>query len=644
LKDATEKIKIRLLSGREIECPAGTSIKDLIEQSDPPIDSQGVIAAKVNGTLVDLSSHLYSDAELELVGFDTTEGREVYRHSTSHIMAQAVKDLFPEAKIAIGPAIEEGFYYDFDREEPFTPQDLERIEKRMREIISEDLPFERIEIPKEEARQLFREKAEDYKLELLDEIEDEKVSLYRQGDFIDLCRGPHVSSTGKIGAFKLLSTAGAYWRGDERNKMLQRIYGTSFLSAKALEDYLNRLEEAKKRDHRVLGRQLDLFSIQEDIGPGLIHWHPKGAIIRMVIEDFWKKEHLKRGYQLVYTPHIASQKIYQISGHLETYRENMYSPMDIDGIPYWVKPMNCPGHIKIYQTRLRSYRELPIRYAELGTVYRYERSGVLHGMLRVRGFTQDDSHIFCPPERLADEILGVLDLIEYMMEVFGYQYQLFLATRPERSIGTDEAWERATQALKEALHKKNMEYKIDPGGGVFYGPKIDVKLLDALGRAWQGPTIQVDFNLPERFDITYVGSDGNRHRVVMIHRTVLGSMERFIGGLIEHYGGAFPLWIAPVQVIIITITDRHIEYGEKVARALREKDIRVETDFRNELISYKIREAQLAKIPYMAVVGDRELEQGTVSLRTRKKRELMTLTIEDLVGKIKREIEEKVIF
>jgi threonyl-tRNA synthetase len=642
LKGETKNIILRLAHDKQIECPAGTLIKDLIEQIGTTKNPEEIIAAKVNGTLVDLSYPLFDDATVDPVYRDSPEGKEVFRHSTSHIMAQAVKDLFPKTKIAIGPAIEDGFYYDFDRDKPFSPQDLEKIEQRMKEIIQQDLPFQRLEVSKEQAQKIFQEKEEDYKLELLEEIEEDRVSLYQQGNFIDLCRGPHVLSSKKIGPFKLLHTAGAYWRGNEKNKMLQRIYGTAFPTPKALEEYLNRLEEARKRDHRVLGRQLDLFSIQEDIGPGLIHWHPKGAIIRLTIEDFWRKEHLKRGYQLVYTPHIASQKIYQISGHLETYQENMYSPMDIDGIPYWVKPMNCPGHIKIYQTKLRSYRELPIRYAELGTVYRYERSGVLHGMLRVRGFTQDDSHIFCPPEKLASEIMGVLDLVDFMMNIFGFEYHAYLATRPDKSIGTEEAWTKATQALRDALHQKGIEYKIDQGGGVFYGPKIDIKLLDALGRAWQGPTIQVDFNLPERFDITYIGADGNRHKVVMIHRTVLGSLERFIGGLIEHYAGAFPLWIAPVQVIVITITEKHIEYGDRVVQELINNDIRAEADFRNEMVGYKIREAQLAKIPYMAVVGDREKEQGTVSLRSRKKKELITLSLEDLVNKLKKEIEDKV--
>lgn len=644
MKAETDKIKIKLSDEKQIECVAGTIIKDLIDHQLTKNTLQEIIAAKLDGDLVDLSRPLFTNTSLEPVTFDSAEGKKIYRHSTSHVMAQAVKDLFPAAKIAIGPAIEDGFYYDFDLDRPFTPQDLERIEERMKEIIQQDLPFQRLELSKEQAQKIFQERREDYKLELLkDIIEEDTVSLYQQGNFIDLCRGPHVLSSGKLRAIKLLNVAGAYWRGDEKNKMLQRIYGTAFATPEALTEYLKRLEEAKERDHRALGRQLDLFSVQEEIGPGLIHWHPKGAIIRMTIEEFWKKEHLKRGYQLVYTPHIASRKIYEISGHLETYQEYMYSPMDIDGVPYWVKPMNCPGHIKIYQTKLRSYRELPIRYAELGTVYRYERSGVLHGMLRVRGFTQDDSHIFCHPEQLPAEILQVLDLVDFMMSTFGFDYHAYLATRPEKSIGGEEAWAKATTALREALSKREIDYKIDPGGGVFYGPKIDIKLLDALGREWQGPTIQVDFNLPERFDINYVGPDGNRHRVVMIHRTVLGSMERFIGTLIEHYAGVFPLWLAPVQVLVLTITERHIEYGERVLQDLRNNDIRAEADFRNELIGYKIREGQLAKTPYMAVIGDREIANGTVSVRTRKKKELTTLRVEDLISKMKKEIADKII-
>lgn len=600
-----------------------------------------VISAKLDGIPVDLSHPIEEDAYLEILTFDSPEGREIYRHSTSHLMAHAVKELFPQAKITIGPAIEEGFYYDFDVDPPFSLEDLERIEKRMEEIAQKDLPFQRLEVSKEEAHRLFDERGEPYKIELLEEIEDKSVSLYRQGDFIDLCRGPHVPSTRCLSFFKLLSLAGAYWRGNERNKMLQRIYGTSFPTREELARHLMRLEEAKKRDHRVLGKQLDFFSTHEEIGPGLIHWHPKSALIRSVIEEFWRKEHLRRGYQLVYTPHIASRKVYEISGHLESYRENMYAPMDVDGIPYWVKPMNCPGHILIYQTRLRSYRDLPIRYAELGTVYRYERGGVLHGMLRVRGFTQDDAHIFCTSEQLADEIAEVLDLVDRMMSTFGYTYRPYLATRPEKSLGTEEGWQKATQALIEALDRRSLRYDIDPGGGVFYGPKIDIKLWDALEREWQGPTIQVDFNLPQRFDVHYTGSDGARHPVVMVHRTVLGSMERFIGGLIEHYAGAFPLWLAPTQIVIQTITDRQIEYGKRVEEQLKRSDIRVETDFQNEKIGHKIREAQLAKVPYMAVVGDREVASETVSLRTRQGKDLGPISLENLVDKLCREIESK---
>ena len=634
------EITLTLNDGRSIQFEKGASVKEVLDQLGVKMD-KSVFSAKLDDIPIDLNHPLEKDARLEALTFDSEEGREIYRHSTSHLMAHAVKELFSEAKITIGPAIKNGFYYDFDMEQPFSPEDLERIGKKMKKIAQRNLPFQRLEVSKEEARKLFKEQKEPYKIELLEEIDEEQVTLYRQGEFIDLCRGPHVPSTGWLSSFKLLSVAGAYWKGDEHNKMLQRIYGTSFPNREELDRYLSQLEEAKKRDHRILGKQLDLFSLHEEIGPGLIHWHPKGAIIRNIIEDFWKKEHSRHGYQQVYTPHIASKTTYQTSGHLESYKENMYAPMEIDGVPYWVKPMNCPGHIMIYQTRLRSYRDLPIRYAELGTVYRYERGGVLHGMLRVRGFTQDDAHIFCTPEQMADEIAGVLGLVDVMMKTFGYSYHSYLATRPEKSLGSEELWQRAIHALAEALERHSMRYNIDPGGGVFYGPKIDIKLWDALGREWQGPTIQVDFNLPERFNILYTGPDGARHHAVMIHRTVLGSMERFIGGLIEHYAGAFPLWLAPSQVVILTITSRQIECGKKVEEQLKKCDIRVETDFRNEKIGYKIREAQLAKIPYMAVIGGREMTSDTVSIRTRQGKDMGPIKLESLVEKLHREIEAK---
>ena len=490
------------------------------------------------------------------------------RHSAAHVMAEAVQSIFPDAKFGIGPAIEDGFYYDFDLPRSLTPDDLPVIEQKMSEIIAADLPFTRKEVTKEEARRLFA--SQPYKLELIDEIPDEKVSMYQQGTFIDLCRGPHVNSTGEIKAFKLINIAGAYWRGDEHLPMLQRIYGVAFDTKEALDEHLKRLDEAARRDHRKLGKELDLFSIHEEAGPGLVHWHPKGAVIRRVIEDFWKDEHVKRGYDIVYTPHIAKVGLWQTSGHWDFYRENMYSPMDIDEQQYVIKPMNCLGHILMYKTKLRSYRELPIRYAELGTVYRYERSGVLHGLARVRGFTQDDAHIFCRFDQLEEEVVRVLELTRFMMETFGFtKHKVFLSTRPEKYAGALEIWEEATETLRKALARAGIAYDIDPGEGVFYGPKIDTKIEDALGRDWQGPTVQVDFNNPQRFNVTYIGEDGQEHMVAMVHRTVLGSMERFLASLIEHYGGAFPVWLAPVQVRVIPVADRHLDYARKLEAELK---------------------------------------------------------------------------
>ena len=547
---------------------------------------------------------------------DKEEKLEVIRHSAAHVMAEAVQSIFPDAKFGIGPAIESGFYYDFDLPRSLTPDDLSLIEAKMSEIIASNVPFVAEEVTKEDARRLFA--AQPYKLELIDEIPDEKVSLYRQGSFVDLCRGPQVSSTGEIKAFKLLNIAGAYWRGDEHRPMLQRIYGIAFDTEEALAEHLKNLEEAARRDHRKLGVELDLFSIHEEAGPGLVHWHPKGAVIRRVIEDFWNDEHVKRGYDILYTPHIAKLGLWKTSGHWEFYRDYMYSPMEVEGQEYILKPMNCLGHILIYKTRLRSYRELPLRYAELGTVYRYERSGVLHGMSRVRGFTQDDAHIFCRFDQLEDEVVGVLDLARFMMETFGFtNYQVFLATRPEKYAGTSEVWEEATETLKRALARLEIDYNMDPGGGVFYGPKIDIKLEDALGRAWQGPTIQVDFNLPQRFDVTYVGEDGGEHPVAMVHRTVLGAMERFLASLIEHYGGAFPVWLAPVQVMVIPVADRHLDYARKLEAELRREGVRVKVDDRSERMNLKIRQAQLDKVPCMLVVGDEEVAASTVSPRLR---------------------------
>jgi threonyl-tRNA synthetase len=559
---------------------------------------------------------------------DQNEKMERIRHSASHVMAEAIQSLFPDAKFGIGPAIENGFYYDFDLPRTLTPDDLPVIESAMTQIIARDLPFTQEEVSKQEARDIFAQQP--YKLELIDEIPDEKLSIYRQGSFVDLCRGPHVRSTGEITAFKLLSIAGAYWHGDEKRPMLQRIYGIAFETNDELTNHLEKLAEAEKRDHRKLGQDLDLFSFHQEAGPGLVHWHPKGAMVRRLIEDFWISEHLKRGYEIVYSPHIAKLDLWKTSGHWELYREHLYSPMDVEGQEYLIKPMNCPAHILMYKTKLRSYRDLPIRWAELGTVYRYERSGVLHGLTRVRGFTQDDAHIFCRPDQLEDEVVGVLEFAIFMMRTFGFQeYEVLLATRPERYAGTAELWQEATEILERALKRLSLHYTVDPGEGVFYGPKIDIRLRDALGRTWQGPTTQVDFNLPQRFDVTYVDIDGMAHPVVMVHRTVLGSMERFFGCLIEHYGGAFPVWLAPVQAVVIPISERHTDYAHQVAAKLRADGIRSQVDVRSDRMNLKIRQAQIQKIPYMLIVGDKELAGDGVSVRLRSGEDLGRKTLDE---------------
>lgn len=557
-------------------------------------------------------------------------------------MAHAVKALFPEAKLAIGPAIDEGFYYDFDINRPFTPEDLSLIEKKMSEIIKQNSPFVCRIVSKKEAVELFRKMGEGYKVELLGEIPDEEVSLYEEGGFVDLCRGPHIESAGMVTAFKLLSVAGAYWRGNEKNKMLQRIYGISFRDEKELKKYLVFLEEVKKRDHRRLGKELDLFSTSDEIGAGLIIWHPNGALIRRSIEDFWLKEHYKSGYKLLYTPHIAKLHLWQISGHLDFYRENMYSPMEIEGIDYEIKPMNCPFHIHVFKNSLRSYKNLPIRYAELGTVYRYERSGVLHGLLRVRGFTQDDAHIFCREDQIEEEILNVLDFTLFVLKTFGFvEYDIYLSTRPEKFVGTPENWERSTNALKRALEIKGLSYEIDPGEGVFYGPKIDIKVKDSLNRPWQCSTIQVDFNNPERFGITYIGSDGKEHRPIMVHRALMGSLERFFGILIEHYSGAFPIWLAPVQVEILTIAERHADYALSLSEHLMAAEIRTELNLDNEKIGHKIRNATIMKVPYLVIIGDKEVSEKTVTVRKLKGENIGPFTIEDFIGIIKEKVNNK---
>ncbi|MCX5692981.1 MAG: threonine--tRNA ligase [Candidatus Omnitrophica bacterium] len=567
------------------------------------------------------------------------ENLDALRHSCSHVMADAVKRLFPDAQLAIGPSIEDGFYYDFDRSEPFKPEDLSAIEKEMSKIIKEDLEFKREEISKKEALKLFAK--EPYKVELINKLEGGTVSIYAHGKFVDLCKGPHVKSTGEIKAFKLLSIAGAYWHGIETNPMLQRIYGTCFETGAALEDYLNKIEEAKKRDHRKLGKELDLFSFHDEVGPGLVFYHPKGALLRMIIEDYEKKEHLRRGYQIVMGPHILKSDIWVTSGHYEYYKDNMYI-FKVDEEEYVIKPMNCPGHMLIYKSKMRSYRDLPIRYFELGNVYRREKTGVLHGLLRVRGFTQDDAHIFCLPDQLEREIAGVIDFVMDTMKVFGFKdYKIDLSTRPSKSIGTDEMWERATGALKKSLDTKGMSYEINEGEGAFYGPKIDIMVKDALGRPWQCATVQCDFALPERFDLTYISSEGKKERPVMLHRVILGSMERFIGTLIEHYTGAFPVWLAPTQVLVIPITDRSHDYADAILKQLQDLDIRAEVDKRNEKLQYKIREGELNKIPYMLIIGDREKEAGTASLRARKEGDIGAVKIDEFLERVKKEIKNR---
>ncbi len=613
------------------------------ELKNPP---KNAAALRIDGIMVDLDSVPPSGAAVEYVTLDSQEGLEILRHSTAHLMAQAILELFPGAQLTIGPPIDSGFYYDIDLDRSFVPEDLKEIEKRMSKLAKRGFPIERDEIDRTDALKLFEERGESYKIEMINELPaGETISIYRQGDFVDLCRGPHMSSTSKLKHFRLLSVAGAYWRGDEKNKMLQRIYGTSYPGREDLEEHLKRLEEAKARDHRVLGKQLGLFLVDENAGPGLIYWQPKGNIVRKVIERFWDDEHIKREYQLVTIPHIARDELFKISGHYDFYRENMYV-LNIDEQEYVLKPMNCPGHILIYQEDTRSYRDLPYRLAEMGTVYRYERSGVLHGMLRVRGFTQDDAHIFCTPEQAEDEVIDVIDLARFMLETFGYEkFEIELSVHdPEnfnKYAGTREDWAASEEALKRALETREIPYKRIEGEAAFYGPKIDIKMFDALGRGWQGPTIQFDFNLPKRFNLRYVGSDGDRHLVVMIHRTVLGSMERFVGGLIEHYAGAFPTWLAPVQAKIMTITDAQIPFGKKVAQNLRDAGYRVESDFRNEKIGKKIREAQLAKVPYMLVIGAREMESGQVALRVRGKGDVGVLALEEVMSQIRSDVESR---
>jgi threonyl-tRNA synthetase len=620
-----ESINVTLPDGTVRAFPRGASLEEIARAFDPKL-AREAIAAVVDGAQKDIYLPLERDARVSFITPDSPEALEIFRHTTSHLLAHAVKALFPEVKIGIGPATDEGFFYDFERPAPFTPEDLERIEAKMREIKARDFPIRRLEKPKGEALAYFRSLGDNLKVELVAEKGGDVVSCYRQDDFMDFCTGPHVPSTGRLGAFKLLSLAGAYWKGSEKNQQLQRIYGTAFARDEQLLEHLRLLEEAKKRDHRKLGPALDLFSVEETAGPGLIFWHPHGTIVRQILEDYWKEEHRRRGYQLVTTPHIARDELWRLSGHLDYYKENMYT-FEIEESGYVIKPMNCPGHSLIYKSRLRSYRELPIRYAELGTVYRYERSGVLHGMMRVRGFTQDDAHIYCTKDQILDEILGVLDLVIAFLKTFGYErYEVDLSVRdpahPEKYAGDAAGWEMAEGALTRALEARSLRYVRREGEAVFYGPKIDVRMFDAIGRPWQGPTVQFDFNLPQRLGIHYVAPDSSQVSVVMVHRAIYGSLERFMGGLVEHYAGAFPLWLAPVQATVLPITDRTREYAQGVQRELRAAGLRCDLDDRNEKIGAKIRDAQLKKVPYMLVAGDREAQAETVAVRSRREGDL----------------------
>ena len=622
-----QTIQITLPDNTAVNAEKGISGIDLAKKINKKLFKKSV-AMKINGILSDLSDTINENCKLEFITEDSDEALDILRHSAAHVMAEAVKELFPEVKVTIGPSIENGFYYDFEYDKGFTPEDIKNIEKKMGFLIKQNNPFIKKIISKQDALDFFGNQNETYKIEIINDLPDnEEIKLYTQGSFTDLCRGPHIPSTGKIKAFKLLSSAGAYWKGDENNKMLQRIYGTAFFTKEDLKKYLDFLEEAKKRDHRKLGKELDLFSINEEAGAGFIIWHPKGTMLRMLLEDFEKKEHIRRGYMPVIGPQILKLDLWKKSGHYDNYRENMYFT-EIDGQEYGIKPMNCLAHMLIYKSKIRSYRDLPLRYFELGTVYRHEKSGVLHGLLRVRGFTQDDAHILCTPEQLNNEIINIINFVKDIMDIFGFSYSMEISTRPEKSIGSDEDWERATFALENALKSNNLSYEINEGDGAFYGPKIDVKLKDAIGREWQCATIQCDFTLPQKFDLTYIGEDGDKHRPVMLHRVILGSIERFIGILIEHFTGAFPTWLAPVQAVILPVSEKFLNYGEKVYNFLQKNDIRVELNRKNDKLGFKIREAQLQKIPYMIIVGEKEVESATISVRKRTKEDLGNMAIE----------------
>jgi len=637
----SDKITVTLPDSSKRDFEKGLSIYDMTGQIGKGLQN-AALAAEIDGTPVDITAVPEKDFSLKVYTFDSPAGKDIFWHSASHLMAQAIKRLYKDAKFAIGPSIETGFYYDIDTDTVFTPEELEKIEAEMEKIVEESLDITREEMSREDAIRYFSERGEIYKVELLQEFTDDTVSLYRQGDFADLCRGPHLKNTSLVKAFKLLSIAGAYWRGNEKNKMLQRIYGVAFPDKKLLKKHLDLLEEVKKRDHRKIGKELDLFSTHDDAGSGLIYWHPKGARLRTVLEEWWRHEHFKNGYELLYSPHIGKSTLWETSGHLGFYSDNMYSPMDIDGSDYYVKPMNCPFHIKMYQSNMYSYRDLPLRWAELGTVYRYEKSGVLHGLLRVRGFTQDDAHIFCTPEQIEDEIVEVLRFSLWMWKTLGFtEIKAYLATKPEKSVGEQERWDTAQESLKRALEKENIDLEVDEGGGAFYGPKIDLKVRDAIGREWQMSTIQFDFNLPERFDMFYIGEDGQKHRPYMVHRALLGSIERFVGILIEHYAGRFPLWLSPVQAIILSVSEEQAPVVREIKARMIQMGLRPQIDVRKESVGYKIREAVKQRVPYVLVIGKNEASDGTVSVRKRGENDSITMPLDDFLAEMESKIKTK---
>ncbi len=629
-------MKISIKDGEERDFPPGLSIGDILDAFGLKDDC---IGARVDGVIVDLWHNVEEDSEIELIRSRSEDGLHLIRHTAAHVMAEAVQSLYPEAKVTIGPVIENGFYYDFDLSRGFTPQDLEKIEERMEEIIAENRPVTRRTVSREEAVDMFTKNGESYKVEIIKDLPaGESITIYDQQTWSDLCRGPHAPSTGLVSSFRLTGSAGAYWRGNENNPMLQRIYGTAFWDRKGLRKHLDQLEEAKKRDHRKLGKDLELFSIQDEVGSGLVLWHPRGARVRKVIEDFWRRQHDRAGYEILFTPHVARLDLWDTSGHTDFYSENMFSPMEMGNLKYQIKPMNCPFHIMIYKSKVRSYRDLPLRWAEIGTVYRYEKSGVLHGLLRIRGFSQDDAHIFCMPDQLKDEVIGVMNLTISFLKTFGFSdYEIYLSTSPKKFIGVEEDWREATDAIREALETLELDYEVDEGGGAFYGPKIDLKIKDVLGRSWQCSTVQVDFNLPKRFDMSFAGDDNARHTPIMIHRAVFGSIERFFGILIEHYGGAFPFWLNPEQVRVVTVAEVHNVYAESVYNELKALDFRVEKDLRNEKLGYKIREAENMKVPYTLIIGSEEVKSQTVSPRMHGGEKLSSMSLSDFIEIIQKE-------